>query len=194
MINVRDTFQKIGSHRFLAGALAYTGLVAKRLTIRSPRISRKRRRPWPQPEAGDLGQSLRRPRAPDRQFELRLRRQLLQLRPRLSPERRRIYGGVDAIVSGLTGPNDALIVGGFGGFHWRDGQLERGWNVRWFSGGNVGVYGTYFNGPLFVDLIGKVDPLALNIAGSASRNPPASELQLPRQCRLQIQFGGQLVC
>ncbi|MFO1118044.1 MAG: autotransporter outer membrane beta-barrel domain-containing protein [Beijerinckiaceae bacterium] len=163
MINVRDTFQKNRQSSIPAGALAYTGLVAKAddpisaniketpATLASPKLAT-----WAR-AYGDLER-----RTGNSNYAYGGNYYSYDLGYRQSVGG--FMGGVDAIVSGLTGPNDALIVGGFGGYTGATVNLNAG-GTQWFSGGNVGVYGTYFNGPLFVDLIGKVDLLALNIAG-----------------------------
>jgi outer membrane autotransporter protein len=75
-----------------------------------------------------------------------------------------LLGGGDAIFTGITKSSDALIVGVVGGYTASNVNLKSGVSEQ-FSGGTVGAYSTYLNGPLFVDLLGKVDLLGVNISG-----------------------------
>jgi outer membrane autotransporter protein len=73
------------------------------------------------------------------------------------------------VISGLTKPDDGLILGVMGGYTLADVRLNRSAGQQDFAGGTVGAYGTYLNGPWFVDALFKVDLLGLDIAAPGIR-------------------------
>lgn len=78
-------------------------------------------------------------------------------------------GGADVVMSGLTKPDDGLILGVMAGYTTSSVRLNRGAGQQDYDGGTVGVYGTYLNGPWFVDALFKVDLLGLDIVGPLLR-------------------------
>ncbi|ACA15465.1 outer membrane autotransporter barrel domain protein [Methylobacterium sp. 4-46] len=72
-------------------------------------------------------------------------------------------GGTDVVISGLTKPDDGLILGVMGGYTLAGVDLNRNAGRQDYEGGTVGVYGTYLNGPWFWDALFKVDLLGLDI-------------------------------
>jgi len=100
-------------------------------------------------------------------------------------------GGVDFTKRGLSGPQDGLVAGLLGGYDWNNITV----NTTAFSlnptkvangsdrttahinGPSLGLYATYFNGPLSNDFLIKNDFLSLNeswsgILGFGTCNPP----------------------
>ena len=81
-------------------------------------------------------------------------------------------GGADVVIGNLTSAQDGLILGAFGGSIDLVVNLNTAATRLKFSGGTVGGYGTYFNGPWFADLIVKADILSLMRRMLDLLNPP----------------------
>ncbi|ACL56330.1 autotransporter outer membrane beta-barrel domain-containing protein [Methylobacterium nodulans] len=77
--------------------------------------------------------------------------------------------GSDVVISGLTKPDDGLILGVMGGYTLAGVDLNRNAGRQDYEGGTVGVYGTYLNGPWFWDAQFKVDLLGLDITAPGLR-------------------------
>ncbi|MDP4024932.1 autotransporter outer membrane beta-barrel domain-containing protein [Methylobacterium sp. NEAU 140] len=80
-----------------------------------------------------------------------------------------LVGGGDAVISGLTSANDGLILGVMGGYSIATVTLNRQAGRQDYDGGSVGAYGTYLNGPFFLDALFKVDLLGLDIVAPGLR-------------------------
>ncbi|MGY2051588.1 nidogen-like domain-containing protein [Methylobacterium sp. JK268] len=78
-------------------------------------------------------------------------------------------GGADVVFSGLTKPDDGLIVGVMGGYTVAGVDLNANAGRQSYEGGTVGVYATYLNGPWFWDNLFKVDLLGLDITAPGLR-------------------------
>src|SRR4029077_20478425 len=76
-----------------------------------------------------------------------------------------LLAGADVVMSGLTSTNDGAIVGLLLGGIDSKVNLHASPTRQDFSGPTAGIYGTYFNGGWFTDLLLKVDSLGLDIKG-----------------------------
>jgi len=76
-----------------------------------------------------------------------------------------VIGGADVVISGLTSPDDAVILGTFGGYTVASVQLAKNVGHQFYEGGSVGAYATYLNGGFFADTLFKADLLGLDITG-----------------------------
>lgn len=80
-----------------------------------------------------------------------------------------LLGGTDVVFSGITKPDDGLIVGVLGGYTISTVRLNQAAGRQDYDGGTVGTYATYINGPAFVDAMFKVDLLGLDIIAPGLR-------------------------
>jgi outer membrane autotransporter protein len=77
-----------------------------------------------------------------------------------------LMAGVDVVMSGLTSANDGIIGGLLIGGIDSHVNLSASSTKQDYTGPTVGMYGTYFNGPWFTDVLLKVDTLGLEINGT----------------------------
>lgn len=80
-----------------------------------------------------------------------------------------LLGGTDVVISGLTKKDDGLVLGLLGGYTLATVNLNANAGRQDYEGGTVGAYGTYIDGPAFIDALFKVDLLGLNIIAPGVR-------------------------
>ncbi|MCJ2043887.1 autotransporter outer membrane beta-barrel domain-containing protein [Methylobacterium sp. J-078] len=80
-----------------------------------------------------------------------------------------VLAGTDVVISGLTAPDDGLILGVMGGYTLASVRLNQGAGRQDYDGGTVGAYATYLKGGFFSDLLFKSDILGLDITAPGIR-------------------------
>ncbi|WP_162240239.1 autotransporter outer membrane beta-barrel domain-containing protein [Methylobacterium sp. Leaf93] len=80
-----------------------------------------------------------------------------------------VLAGADLVMSGITAPDDGLILGVLGGYTTAAVRLNQNAGNQDYEGGTVGTYATYIKGGFFADAMFKVDLLDLDITGSNLR-------------------------
>lgn len=80
-----------------------------------------------------------------------------------------ILAGTDVVISGLTAPDDGLILGVMGGYTLAAVRLNQNAGRQDYDGGTVGAYATYLKGGFFSDVLFKSDILGLDITAPGIR-------------------------
>ena len=80
-----------------------------------------------------------------------------------------LMAGADLVISGLTAPDDGLILGVLGGYTTASVRLNQSAARQDYDGGTVGGYATYLKGAFFADVLFKTDLLGLDITAPGVR-------------------------
>lgn len=80
-----------------------------------------------------------------------------------------LLAGADVVISGVTAPDDGLILGVMGGYTTANVRLNQQAGRQDYDGGTVGAYATYLKGGFFADTLFKTDLLGLDITAPGVR-------------------------